>query len=1112
MFKRVIKEEFKAPADVNYLGEMRDFVTRIGRKYGVAERHINTFKLAIDEAGTNIIRHAYRDWEGFITIRMIIRDKSVTVSLIDQGHTFDPNRVRDPDLQRYVDIGKKGGLGIFILRRVIDGIDYRKTVEGNELRLTKFRKITPRRHFIFPDVALSMKARFSLMASCILTVLVLTGFIWNYVQQDEKILREDLRSGRALARSLVHKCLDDLAEGDIDPWELTRKVTEFQRDHAPFVREAWVVDTTGLIQGALRPENILEPFVLPTRAVEIDDNTYRFKMSDGREVYDLVESAVPDVPGLQRSMGTIHLMLDKGVIDRAIGDARRRVILISGLILILGYIGVFGLVYMTMSPFKRLANWVRALGRDEAHDEMEFDPSDEVGEIAKAFNEITEKFRKSQENLAEQERLQKEMQVAQEIQQTLLPAAFPEIEGYEIASYYEAAKDVGGDYFDFVEVDKETLGIVTADVSGKGVPGSLVMTMIRTALRTEARGNKNAADVLARVNDFVMNDMKRGMFVTVFYIILDSKNRTINYASAGHNPMILYRGSTKKSYYLNPRGFPIGINLPDPGLFRKAIQSDMLWLKEGDVLLSYTDGITEAMNPKRERFGDERLLATIRKYGHLKADPLVDKIHDEINVFTEGYSQSDDITLVAVREKMRAEDVLFNLRSRLFHLVDKEGMSIKKACETVGVSTSTYYRYKKRYKKMGVKGLKEKIGRSEIEDKHISIEDKTKIFDIVKEHPDYGAKRISEELDTEKYGSTKIDDKRIYDELVRNRLNTKELRLLFIERGGKGKKMKPPGTPFLTLDGRIIMEPEVDKKLAKEEEGKAPPGVEPDEERKRTVLEPAEERSAEEDKILLDEKMEESPSTDIIAEEVVGEGTLDALIKEIDTMAEEGKVAGSSEDDQLLKILDMDEEDYSVTLEEEQVEDRITASIADELLGEEMGLFEDIESGKDMEGLTKAEGFFSVTDDLSVDQGITGAGGQERGKETYLDATKELNRKRFLDSGLWFYRQGLYAKAIDEYQKAISEDPNFIKAYQCLGDSYFRLGRYDEAREAYERVRRLDPENINVLENLGVIFANTGDYKRAVWQWGEVLKRTPDRVDIVDRIKKVQRVIRQRCM
>jgi len=416
---------------------------------------------------------------------------------------------------------------------------------------------------------------------------------------------------------------------------------------------------------------------------------------------------------------------------------------------------------------------------------MEFDGSDEIGEIAHAFNEITEKFRKSQENVAEQERLQKEMQVAQEIQQTLLPASFPEIEGFEIASYYEAAKEVGGDYFDFVEVDKDTLGIVVADVSGKGVPGSLVMTMIRTALRTEARGNKNAADVLARVNDFVINDMKRGMFVTIFYVILDSHNRTINYASAGHNPMILYRSKTKKSYYLNPRGFPIGINLPDSSLFRTSLQSDTLRLKEDDVIIVYTDGITEAMNPQRERFGDERLLASIRKYSGRKVDPLVDNIRDEINTFTEEYTQSDDITLVAIREKMNAEDVLFNLRTRLLSMVNEEGMTVKNACKVAGVSTSTYYKYRKRYEEMGVEGLREKVERSEIEEKHISIEDQAKIFDIVKENPEYGAKRIQELLNTEKYRFTLIDEKRIYDELVRCKLNTKELRKAFIEKGDK---------------------------------------------------------------------------------------------------------------------------------------------------------------------------------------------------------------------------------------------------------------------------------------------------------------------------------------
>ena len=206
---------------------------------------------------------------------------------------------------------------------------------------------------------------------------------------------------------------------------------------------------------------------------------------------------------------------------------------------------------------------MRRIGAGDLDTTLTVEGDDEFGQIAPAFNEMTVKFKKSQENRVEQERMQKEMQVAQEIQHALLPAAFPEIEGYDLATIYQAAKDVGGDYFDFVWIDETTLGIVVADVSGKGVPGSLVMTMIRTAIRLEARGNRSAVDILRRVNDFVSEDVKRGMFVTIFLVVLDAEKRRISFASAGHNPLILHRAAEHKTYFLNPRGIPLGMQLPD---------------------------------------------------------------------------------------------------------------------------------------------------------------------------------------------------------------------------------------------------------------------------------------------------------------------------------------------------------------------------------------------------------------------------------------------------------------------------------------------------------------------------------------------------------------------
>ena len=1193
MFKKVIKEQWEFPAEIDYLGDMRDTVMEFGRQYGVSEQVINAFKLAIDEAGTNIIRHAYRDWDGKITLRVIIRDKTITVSLIDQGHNFDLRKVQDPDLQRYVDIGKKGGLGIFIIRRVIDKIDYRKTPEGNELRLTKYRKGHKAGGLMSQDMPFTMKTRFSLIASAVLTLFVLGAIIWNYFAQEDVILQENLDSGKNMTRSLMHQCADPLAKGHL--WELSAIVSETHREWFPKISEIMVLDTSNIVQGLVNLDSLMSEYVFPPDSRSIQEGIYLTKTWSGQTVYDILEPVVTQVQGIEIQLGSIHLMLDKDVIDSEVIHARKRIVFYGAIILILGYGGIFGLVYLTLSPFKKLSKWVRDLGHGEVHDEMEFNSQDEIGEIAQAFNEITEKFRKSQENVAEQERLQKEMQVAQEIQHTLLPESFPDIEGYELASYYEAAKEVGGDYFDFFKVDRDTLGIAVADVSGKGVPGSLVMTMIRTALRTEARGNKNAADVLSKVNDFVINDMKRGMFVTVFYIILDSKRRIINYASAGHNPMILYRGQSEKSYYLNPRGFPIGINLPDRSLFRKSIESDSLKLRPDDVLIIYTDGITEAMDKSRNRFGDERFLSIIRRSGSLQANPLVERIQQEIQRFTGGHAQSDDITLVAIREKLAAEDVLFNRRTELIHMVKKEGMSVKEACAKAGVSTSTYYKYKKLYDEKGKAGLKERVSRTEIEEKHIAIEDKAKIYDVIKCNPELGPKRISEELNTEKYGMLQIDENRIYDELVRSRLNTKELRTAFVERGGRGKRMKPPGTPLLTLDGKVIIEPTIHRRSVPppKSEPVAPPtepAVKTDEIESETetvsdntlqitdvTQQKKEFQDREGDTVSEDVEMSSEEIEEEIQRELVDHGGIrtENIQKEEERVSEDLAEIPQNEDEQTSEmffdleddafnsagileteeaefedflppdedlahtlltgsndVLDVSESQSSLRNESDKyvsideiletdnpltvsehidhrVEENISSSAVDDLIGEVTG--ESKEASTIGSVPTEEEaGFVEMMEGLGFDRRDVFKGGKrtEAGKK----AAKYYQRMRFHESGQWFYREGLYARAIEEFTKAIECDPHYGDAYHCIGDAHFRLGQLEKAKYFYLKAKELNPEDMDVLENLGVIYANQGDYRRSVWQWGEVIKRDPSRVDIVERIKRMQRVIRQRAV
>jgi serine phosphatase RsbU (regulator of sigma subunit)/transposase len=456
---------------------------------------------------------------------------------------------------------------------------------------------------------------------------------------------------------------------------------------------------------------------------------------------------------------------------------------------------------------------VNAVSSGDFNAKIELDTKDEFGQLATIFNEMTVKLQESQKGMVEQERLQKEMQVAQEIQHTLLPSTFPQIEGYEIGATYRAAKEVGGDYYDFFWVDPTTMGIVVADVSGKGVPGSMVMTMIRTAMRMEARGNKSASSVLTQVNQHVTGDMKKGMFVTMFYIILDSRNRSINFASAGHNPMILFRGSTEEVFFLKPKGFPVGIDLPEEDMFARSMALQKIKLEKDDVLLIYTDGITEAMNVKKEQFGEKRLIQVIKENYELTPAELVQKLNEAIAQFTSGAEQNDDITVVAIKEKMKAETVQFKMRKKLLDLVEKKGLSVAKACRQMHVSPGVYYKYKKLFDEQGLTGLKSvKANRSIGE---LSNDQKDAVMKLVEENPEISLSKIMETLKNHPENPMELETKFVREFLKRKGIGGPTA--VKIGKPAKSFRPKKAAAAGLTADekGAVL-------KALEEKEGLAP--------------------------------------------------------------------------------------------------------------------------------------------------------------------------------------------------------------------------------------------------------------------------------------------------
>jgi serine phosphatase RsbU (regulator of sigma subunit)/ketosteroid isomerase-like protein len=240
----------------------------------------------------------------------------------------------------------------------------------------------------------------------------------------------------------------------------------------------------------------------------------------------------------------------------------------------------------------------------------------------------------------ERERIEQELEVARSIQQASLPEEVPTPEGWQIAPYYQPAREVGGDFYDFLELADGRLGVVVGDATGKGVPAALMMASTRSTLRAVAQASESPGDALRRVNDPLATDIPQNMFVTCFYAILDPKSASLSYANAGHDLPYLWHGGDCEE--LRARGMPLGLM---PGM---SYEEKEIVLDAGETALFYSDGLVEAHDPQGEMFGFPRLRALIAEHGEERS--LGDFLLEELYSFVgEGWQQEDDITLLTLR-------------------------------------------------------------------------------------------------------------------------------------------------------------------------------------------------------------------------------------------------------------------------------------------------------------------------------------------------------------------------------------------------------------------------------------------------------------------------------
>lgn len=246
------------------------------------------------------------------------------------------------------------------------------------------------------------------------------------------------------------------------------------------------------------------------------------------------------------------------------------------------------------------------------------------------------------EQLIEKKRLEGQLEVARQVQLELLPPRDPQLEGYDISAYNFPTEEVSGDYYDWVKIYDDQIGLVIADVAGKGVPAALLMAFLRASLRAATHIGYSAHISMAKVNYLLWESIERNQFVTAFYGILDVTNRTLTYTNAGHNPPLLLKQNGDFSF-MDRGSVPLG-------MFRDTRYHEYyLTTEPGDVIVLYTDGVTEAQNAAGEEFERERLVEAVKANRQLGASELITALHTKVIEWTEGLGATDDVTFFVIK-------------------------------------------------------------------------------------------------------------------------------------------------------------------------------------------------------------------------------------------------------------------------------------------------------------------------------------------------------------------------------------------------------------------------------------------------------------------------------
>ncbi len=350
------------------------------------------------------------------------------------------------------------------------------------------------------------------------------------------------------------------------------------------------------------------------------------------------------VEHLDEEVGALIATVSRRGIESAVRAAMWKTVIISAAGVLAVTLLIVFLVTRALSPMAELRNAVQRIGSGDLSTRAAVSTGNELGMLADLINDMAGGLSRAQAELIQKERMDHELQIAHDLQTMLLPERIPSPKGYGLAAYYQAALEVSGDYYDIIPLDSDHLAILVADVSGKGVPGLVIMAMLRTVARQLALAGENPKQLLIAAHEILGESIPRGTFITCLCGILDTATHRFDYANAGHCPPVIFGGS-RPPRFLEPGGKALG-------MFPSQVLSDSLELRRlrieaGQGLLIFSDGLTEAMNRERSQLGEQAVLRALE--GVAEADPhfVLDTLRRLVATHQNGAAPADDLTLFA---------------------------------------------------------------------------------------------------------------------------------------------------------------------------------------------------------------------------------------------------------------------------------------------------------------------------------------------------------------------------------------------------------------------------------------------------------------------------------